>query len=67
MINRIFSNWSWMRTAYFLIGVMVIVHGAMERQWIGVVIGAWPAAIGCASGNCATGNYEAKPDTDHNQ
>ncbi|WP_084625664.1 hypothetical protein [Salinimicrobium xinjiangense] len=70
MINRIFSNWTWVRIVYLLIGVWVIVQSALEGQWIGVVIGAWPAvmglfAFGCASGNCATGSCEVKPDTDH--
>lgn len=66
MINRIFSNWTWMRAAYLFIGVLVIVQSALEGQWIGVVLGAWPAAmglfgLGCAAGNCVTGNCETGP------
>ncbi|PAM96818.1 hypothetical protein B4N84_00220 [Flavobacterium sp. IR1] len=61
-----------MRAAYFFIGLYVIVQSALEGQWIGVILGAWPAAmglfaLGCASGNCATGNCEVKSDTDHKQ
>lgn len=70
MIKRIFSKWTWMRTAYFSIGVWVIVQSAIEGQWIGIILGAWPAAmglfsLGCAAGSCATGNCEVKPDSDH--
>lgn len=71
-MNRLFNNWTWMRIAYLFVGVWVIVQSALEGQLIGVILGAWPAAmglfaLGCASGNCATGNCEVKPDTDHKQ
>lgn len=70
MMNRIFRNFSWIRAAYFFIGVWVIVQSALEGQWIGIILGTWPAAmglfgIGCAAGNCATGSCEVKPDADH--
>ena len=72
MVNRIFSNWTWLRAAYLIIGVWVIVQSALEAQWIGVILGIWPTAmglfaLGCASGNCATGNCEGKPDINHKQ
>ncbi|NJY64328.1 hypothetical protein HC174_16440 [Salinimicrobium sp. CDJ15-81-2] len=70
MINRIFNNWTWTRVAYLIIGMWVIIQSAFEGQWIGTVLGAWPAAmglfgLGCAAGSCATGNCEVKPDADH--
>ncbi len=70
MINRIFNNWTWTRIAYLFIGLWVIIQSFIEGQWIGTVLGAWPAAmglfgLGCAAGNCATGNCEVKPDADH--
>lgn len=72
MINRIFKNWTLLRAVYLFLGVWVIVQSALEGQWIGIVLGAWPVAmgvfaLGCASGNCATGNCEVKPDKDHKQ
>ena len=52
-----------MRATYFIIGTWVIVQSAIEGQWIGIALGAWPAAMGlfglaCAGGNCANGNCE---------
>lgn len=70
MSNRIFNNWTWTRVAYLFIGMWVIIQSGFEGQWIGVLLGAWPAAmglfgLGCVAGNCATGNCEVKPDADH--
>lgn len=67
MIHRIFSNWTWIRVIYLLLGFYVIVQSALEREWVGVIIGAWPAAmglfaLGCASGNCATGTCGVKSE-----
>lgn len=67
MLNRIFTGWTWTRAAYLLIGMWVIVQSALEGQWIGIVLGAWPAAMGlfglaCAGGNCSTGTCEMKTD-----
>ena len=69
MINRIFSNWTWIRAIYLLIGVYIIIQSAYDNQWIGILFGAWPAAmglfnLGCAAGNCTTGNCDVKPDKD---
>ncbi|RXJ50461.1 hypothetical protein [Gelidibacter gilvus] len=67
MLNRIFTGWNFTRAAYLLIGTWVIVQSAIEGQWIGIVLGAWPAAMGlfglaCAGGNCSTGSCEVKTD-----
>ena len=67
MLNRIFTGWTFTRAAYLLIGTWVIVQSAIEGQWIGIVLGAWPAAMGlfglaCAGGNCSTGSCEVKTD-----
>lgn len=72
MLNRIFTGWTWIRAAYLLIGTWVIVQSALEGEWIGVVLGTWPAAMGlfglaCAGGNCATGSCEVKPSANHKQ
>ena len=56
MINRIFSNWTWLRANYLIIGVWVIVQSALGAQGIGVVLGAWPAAMGLFAPGCASGN-----------
>ena len=67
MLNRIFTGWTFTRAAYLLIGTWVIVQSGFEGQWIGIVLGAWPAAMGlfglaCAGGNCSTGSCEVKTD-----
>ena len=67
MLNRIFTGWTWIRAAYLLIGVWVIVQSALEGQWIGIVLGAWPAAMGlfglaCAGGNRSNGACDVKTD-----
>lgn len=59
-----------MRAAYLFIGVWVIMQSALEGQWVGIVLGAWPAAmglfsLGCAAGNCATGDCKVEPEADH--
>ncbi len=70
MLKRIFTGWTWIRAIYLFIGAWVIIQSAIEGQWIGTVLGAWPAAmglfgIGCAAGNCATGNCDLKPDANN--
>jgi hypothetical protein len=67
--NRIFKNWTWTRSIYLIIGLWVMIQGAIDGNYIGIVLGAWPAVmgffgIGCASGNCATGSCEVSPETD---
>ncbi|MBO2544426.1 hypothetical protein J0871_08390 [Salegentibacter sp. BDJ18] len=67
MLKRIASGWTWVRAAYFLIGTFVIVQSAFEGEWIGILLGAWPAAMGlfglaCAGGNCSTGTCEVKTE-----
>lgn len=72
MLNRMLTGWTWIRAAYLFIGMWVIVQSALEGEWIGIVLGAWPAIMGlfglaCAGGNCATGSCEAKPEANHKQ
>lgn len=72
MINRIVNNWTWIRTIYSIIGVVVIAQSSFEGQWMGVILGGWLTAmgifsLGCAAGNCASGNCEVKPDKGHSQ
>ncbi|WP_339648902.1 hypothetical protein [uncultured Salegentibacter sp.] len=72
MLNKIVNGWTWIRAAYLFIGMWVITQSALEGQWIGIVLGAWPAAMGffglaCAGGNCSKGNCVIKPDANHKQ
>ena len=52
-----------MRVFYIIIGGTLIVQSVLSRQWIGVVVGGYFAAMGvfafgCASGNCYGGQCE---------
>lgn len=72
MINRIISNWTWIRAIYSIIGIVILVKSALEGQWMGIFLGGWLAvmgifSLGCAAGNCASGNCEVKPDKGHSQ
>ncbi|SFF97108.1 MULTISPECIES: hypothetical protein [Salegentibacter] len=67
MLKRIATGWTWIRAAYFLIGTFVIVQSAFEGEWIGILLGAWPAAMGlfglaCAGRNCSTGTCEVRSE-----
>ncbi|APS38962.1 hypothetical protein [Salegentibacter sp. T436] len=67
MLKRIATGWTWIRAAYFLIGTFVIVQSAFEGEWIGILLGAWPAAMGlfglaCVGGNCSTGTCEVRSE-----
>ena len=69
-MKRITTGWTWIRAAYLGIGLWVILQSALEGQWLGILLGAWPAAMGlfglaCAGGSCATGSCSAKPDGNH--
>jgi len=70
MKERLTTGWTWIRGAYLFIGLWVILQSAFEGQWLGIVLGAWPTAMGlfglaCAGGSCASGNCSARPDGDH--
>jgi len=61
MTERIFTGWTFQRVLYFLFGVIVMVQGIVDGQWIGVLFGGYFAsmglfAFGCAAGNCYTGS-----------
>jgi hypothetical protein len=61
MKERIFTNWTFSRMLFLIMGVMVIVQSAMSHQWFGILFGGYFAAMGlfafgCAAGGCFGGN-----------
>lgn len=67
MKDRILKGWNFMRILYLVLGGIVFVQSMQEKQWIGMALGAYFAAMGlfafgCAAGNCYGGacNYDAK-------
>lgn len=66
MRDRILKNWSLVRGLYVVGGIMIAINSYMDEQWLGILFGAYFAAMGifsfgCASGNCAGGSCEVKP------
>ena len=57
MIQRILTGWNFIRVIYVLIGGLIIIQSAADRQWFGIIFGGYFAAmglfaVGCAGGNC---------------
>ncbi len=70
MKKRILTGWTWIRGAFLFMGVWMIIQSALEGEWFGIILGTWLAVmglfgLGCAAGNCFTGNCEVRPDGDH--
>ena len=69
MIRRITSGWSVMRVVYLVIGLVIAFQSAMLREWFGLAIGVYFAAMGlfgfgCAGGSCNTAwRREKQEDT----
>lgn len=71
MKNRILKNWSIIRVVYVILGTMILVQTVMNREWLGVLIGAYFVimglfSIGCASGNCAIDSSKNPVQTNKN-
>ena len=65
MKQRVFSNWTFLRWMYLIIGVLLLVPSFLERQWLGIVLGSYFAtmglfAFGCAAGSCSADLYKSK-------
>lgn len=57
MRERILTGWSIQRAAYLVIGLFVMIMFAIDKQWAGILLGGYFAAMGmfgfgCAAGNC---------------
>ncbi len=70
MKERLLHNWTWMRAAYLVIGLLVLAQALTEAQWWGVGLGGYVCLMGlfgfgCAGGNCAGGNCSVPTDIDH--
>lgn len=63
MKERILTGWTFRRVIYVLLGSFLIVQSVMDKQWIGVALGGYFAAMGIFSFGCAAGNcsVETKP------
>ncbi|NJW52601.1 hypothetical protein [Salinimicrobium oceani] len=69
MREKILSGWTWSRILFLVIGILVMIQGFSADQWSGTALGLYVAAmglfgIGCAAGNCGSGNCISKHDRD---
>ncbi len=65
--ERILTGWTFTRAFYLLAGSAMLVFSFLDKQWFGVAIGTYFAAMGlfafgCAAGNCFGGNCTVDPE-----
>ncbi len=61
MIQRIFTNWTFTRALYLIIGTIIVTQSVVSHQWFGVAFGTYFAAMGLFSFGCAAGNCAVAP------
>lgn len=66
MKKRVLNNWTVTRIIYLFIGSCVLVQSMVEKQWPGVILGGYFAAMGlfafgCAARNCSAGICSTEP------
>jgi len=71
MKERLLTNWTFSRVIYLAMGILIIVQAVMAGQFFGIFLGGYLSimglfAIGCASGNCFSGNCQVDPQTKGN-
>jgi hypothetical protein len=73
MMKKITTGWTFTRAIFLILGGLMVAQAFFEKQWFGVAIGSYFAAMGlfsfgCAAGNCYGGNCtvdnEQKRNTD---
>lgn len=67
LLNRIITGWTWKRMVFLGVGIWIITQSALNGEWVGVILGAWPAIMGvfgvaCAGSNCNNAVCEIKRD-----
>jgi len=56
MRERLLTGWSFQRAAYLIIGLFLVIQFAIDKQWAGMLIGSYFAAMGLFAFGCAAGN-----------
>lgn len=57
--NRILTGWTFARALYFILGMAVIIQAIVEKQYIGLIFGAYFASMGLFGFGCAGGSCNA--------
>lgn len=57
MKKLLFTNWSFRRGLFLIVGILIVIDSAQKMEWMGIIFGSYFAImgifqIGCASGNC---------------
>lgn len=65
MKQRILTGWNWMRAIYLITGIIIMIQAVINQMWIGLLLGGYFAvmavfSLGCAAGNCYSGNCTVK-------
>lgn len=56
MKQRILTGWTFSRVLYLAMGIIILIQSVMIRQWMGMVLGLYFAAMGIFAFGCAAGN-----------
>ena len=69
MKERILTGWNVQRVFYLVAGAGMVAISVGDKQWAGVALGSYFAAMGlfafgCASGNCFGGACKTDVKTD---
>lgn len=56
--HRLFTNWSFIRAFYLLMGLLILGSSIPGPEWLGILFGAYVCVkglfgFGCAAGYCA--------------
>ncbi len=57
MRQRILTGWTFQRALFLIMGTIMVVQSAMQKQWVGVAVGGYFASMGLFSFGCAAGCY----------
>lgn len=66
MKQRIQTGWNARRLLYLITGIAVIAQSVYQKEWLGILIGGYFAAmglfsLGCAGGGCFGNSCNIEP------
>ncbi len=72
MKERMLTGWTLQRIIFVSLGLIMLVQGFMENQWLGMIIGGYFFAMGlfafgCATRGCFSGNCYTDSNTNNNK
>lgn len=67
MLARITQKWTFIRILYTLLGLYILITAVIDKQWLGIMIGAYFASMGIFAFGCAAGNCFTTPHNETNK